>query len=466
MKKTVIESTATPAQLRCAAEAQLRRERRRSKPPHDESNTHRLLHELEVHQIELRLQNSELIEARNEMELALEKYTDLYDFAPVGFFSLDDRGQILEVNRRGAALLNRDRSQLVHQQLPPFMPPAFRPQFLAFLEKVFAGSEIQIGAGAIFRPDGALARVDLKAIAAPTLRNNRKWCRLAILAMPEAAQRRLDALAASNQELNQEIARRQAVEEALRNSQRQQAQLLEQSQAMQERLRQLSHQILHAQEAERKRISRELHDKIAQTLVGINVHLESLAHTVKTKPAQIQRKITRTQRLVEQLVADVHQYSLELRPSVLDDLGLIPALHSHLKLFAAQSGVRATLTAYAEIERLDQDQRMVLFRIAQEALTNVARHAHASRVEVSIHKQPDGVCLRISDNGQAFDVNHSLRTQGKNQLGLLGMRERLEMVGGHLEIISTPDTGTVILARIPFDTSRAARAKGSHRMTR
>jgi signal transduction histidine kinase len=119
------------------------------------------------------------------------------------------------------------------------------------------------------------------------------------------------------------------------------------------------------------------------------------------------------------------------------------------------------LTAFAAVERLDTDRRTVLFRVAQEALTNVARHAQATRVDVSIRKLRDRVCMSIRDDGKSFDGERVLRSKGNGRLGLLGMRERLEMIGGHLAVESTPGRGTTVQAQIPL-----GRTRGRGRKTR
>jgi signal transduction histidine kinase len=150
----------------------------------------------------------------------------------------------------------------------------------------------------------------------------------------------------------------------------------------------------------------------------------------------------------------VHQFARDLRPAVLDDLGLIPALHSFMKNFTARTGVRTHLTAFAEVEQLEMARRTVLFRVAQEALTNVARHAQASRVEVNIQKRLDGVCLEIKDDGRSFQAERTLHANGGKRLGLLGMRERVEMVGGGFGIQSAPERGTTIMAQMPFGKIR------------
>jgi signal transduction histidine kinase len=280
-----------------------------------------------------------------------------------------------------------------------------------------------------------------------------------LIQLNQALNQRSVDLIASNWQLQQEILQRKLVEESLRKSEQHYSQLLEQSRHMQEQLRLLSRQLLSAQEEERKMISRELHDQIAQTLTGINIRLASLKTESTLNTKGLQKKISSTQRLVEKSVDIVHRFARELRPTVLDDLGLIPALHSFMKSFARRTGVRTSLTAFAAVERLDTAKRTVLFRVAQEALNNVARHAQASRVEVGIQKLPDYICMKIKDDGKSFNVERTLHINGGKRLGLLGMRERLEMVGGKFVVESSPGKGTTILAQIPPDNARAGRAK-------
>ena len=274
----------------------------------------------------------------------------------------------------------------------------------------------------------------------------------------EALSQRTVELAALNLELSQEITHRKAVEEALKKSERHYSQLLEASDRLQEQLRRLNREILSAQEDERRKISRELHDVIAQTLTGINVRLAALKKEAALNTKGLDRKIASTQRLVEQSVNIVHRFARELRPAVLDDLGLIPALHSFMKSFSARTGVHVHLTAFAAVEQLDAARRTVLYRVAQEALNNVARHAQAARVDVSIQNLPDSICMKITDDGKSFRVDRVSHAKGRKRLGLLGMRERMEMIGGRLEIESSPGNGTTVIAHLP--SGKSSRAGG------
>ena len=265
---------------------------------------------------------------------------------------------------------------------------------------------------------------------------------------------RSEDLAVSNRQLQREILQRKDVEESLRKSERHYNQLLVQSWDMQEQLRHLTRQLLLAQEEERKKISRELHDEIAQTLTGINVQLATLKTEATTDVKGLQKKIARTQRMVEKSVDIVHRFARELRPTVLDDLGLIPALHSFVKSLAKRTGIHIHLTVFAAVEKLAGDKRTVLYRVAQEALTNVARHAQASLVDLSIVKLPDSICMKIRDDGKSFQVDRMLNAKKNKRLGLLGMRERVEMVGGSFRVESAPGKGTTIRAQIPFTNGK------------
>jgi PAS domain S-box-containing protein len=260
----------------------------------------------------------------------------------------------------------------------------------------------------------------------------------------ESAQRRLDVMAASNLKLKREIVHRVAVEEKLKETEYVQSRLLEHSLQQQKELRGMSHKILHAQEDERKRISRELHDVIAQTLVGINVHVAALAQETTDELGSLQQRIANTHEMVEKSVEIVHQFARELRPTVLDDLGLIPALQAFLKGFMETTGIRVNLKISSAIEESPENIRTTFYRIIQEALMNVSKHAKASKVEISIRRLAESTSLRITDDGHGFDVEETLHSRKGNRLGLLGMRERAEMTGAEFSIDSASGKPTTI----------------------
>jgi signal transduction histidine kinase len=272
----------------------------------------------------------------------------------------------------------------------------------------------------------------------------------------QALRQRSEALAAKNRELKQEITERRAAEKALKQGEKNYSLLLKQSQHMQEQLKRLSRQVLTAQEEERMRISHELHDEVAQVMTGINLHLSTLKKEANATTKDLQTTIARTQCLVEKSVDIVHRFAGQLRPPVLDDLGLFPALHAYVTEFSKQTGLSIRFTSFtrSRINNLDNAKRIVLYRVAQEALTNVGKHAKANLVTVSIQKIRRTIHLEIRDDGKSFKVKGQLLAGKKKGLGLIGMRERVEMVNGCFSVESSPGKGTTIRAEIPLDIKK------------
>ncbi|MCC5848498.1 MAG: PAS domain S-box protein [Verrucomicrobia bacterium] len=420
-----------------------------------DTDTRRLLHELQVHQIELEMQNVELQESRNHAESLRDKYIELYDFSPVGYFSLDEKGLILEVNLTGAAMLGVVRSELIGSNLTRFAESSCQSVLFNLLASVFADSGKKTDEIQLKKHGGEHFWAGLYASPAFSTDHGQKVCRMAISDVTahkkaEEARHQVELLTHSNQELKQEIVRRQAVEEALKKSERHQKELLEQARDLQGKLRKLSHSNLHAVERERKRISRDLHDDVIQTLVGINFHLAALAEMPEITAEMLKEKIVQTQHLVEASVRSILTYALELRPPGLDDLGLVVSLNTFLKDFMKRTGIEVDFKANADEDQLGSDQRIALYRIVQTGLANVMEHAEASRVELRISETADEVSLQITDNGISFDVpGHAALRSGKH-LGLISMRERAEMMGGTFRIESQPGQGTSLYVRIPI----------------
>jgi PAS domain S-box-containing protein len=409
------------------------------------------------------------ITERKASETALraseERYRILFDLGPVAIYSCDASGVVQNFNRRAAELWGRkpvpgDTSERFCGSFKLFHPNgSLIHRANCPMAEVLRGKREMVNDAEVVleQPNGS--RLNCIVNIRP-LKNEHGTITGAINCFYDiterkavaAAQRRIEVLAASNRKLEKAIDQRQVVEKSLKQSEQHQLQLLEHSHRLQEQLRQLSRQMLSTQEEERREISRELHDVIAQTLTSINVRLAALKKEAATNTNGLDRSITRTQRLVEKSVDIVHQFARELRPAVLDDLGLIPALHSFVKIFSKRTKILVHLKAFAAVEQLDIAKRTVLFRVAQEALTNVARHAHASRVEVTIKKLPEGICMKIKDDGKSFQVDRvlNLNSKGRKRLGLLGMRERVEMVGGRFGIESVMGEGTTVIAQIPL----------------
>jgi signal transduction histidine kinase len=222
--------------------------------------------------------------------------------------------------------------------------------------------------------------------------------------------------------------------------------LIETVRAGRERLRLMSRQLLMVQEEERRRIAVELHDELGQALTAVKINLESLER--KSGEAAVQGRLEAI-RSVDHAMQRVRNLALELRPSVLDDLGLPAALRWYVDRFARDSRVEAHLSIEA-IPPLPADVETACFRVAQEALTNVTRHARARSVWLELRLLPDGLELRVADDGVGFDAAAAReRAIHGGSLGLLGMQERVALVGGSYSLRSATGAGTEVRARFP-----------------
>jgi len=224
-------------------------------------------------------------------------------------------------------------------------------------------------------------------------------------------------------------------------------QMLEQLARDAQEMQQLSRQILQAQEEERHRLARELHDEAAQSLTSLLVYIRLLERA--KNPEEAQRHVQELRRLTAAALEDVRRVAVDLRPTILDDLGLSAALEWRVDELNKQSGLHAVFTAEGMEQRLARTTELVLYRVGQEALSNVHRHAAASKVTVSLRRDGDCCILHVAYNGVGFDPAAIERADGHG-LGLLGMRERVAIVGGELEIISRPGAGAIITARVPW----------------
>lgn len=208
-------------------------------------------------------------------------------------------------------------------------------------------------------------------------------------------------------------------------------------------------QILHAQEQERKRIARELHDETSQVLTSLLISLALLEEAV-TEPTP-RARIAETRALAHQTLRAVRNLSIDLRPSALDDLGLLPALRWYIKEYQQKCGIEVELTTSGFKERLPAEMETALYRITQESLTNTAKHAQASKVWVSMKQNGAQVQVHVRDNGHGFDAQTVLKTPWQDRgLGLAGMMERASLLDGNVQILSTPGAGATIDVTIPL----------------
>jgi signal transduction histidine kinase len=202
--------------------------------------------------------------------------------------------------------------------------------------------------------------------------------------------------------------------------------------------------IVDAQELERRRLARELHDETGQALSSILLGLKALEEAVDTDDAR--RAVSNVRELAVATLQDVRRLAIELRPKVLDDFGLVPALERLTQTFGAQTGLSVRFEPGLAEERLPTEVETALYRIVQESLTNIVKHAHATTISIVLVRKPGAVAAVIEDDGLGFDSS-STRDGG---IGLVGMRERVGLLDGRLEIESLEGSGTTIVAEVPL----------------
>jgi len=233
--------------------------------------------------------------------------------------------------------------------------------------------------------------------------------------------------------------------------------------ALDEASRLRASQIIQAQEQERQRIARELHDETSQVLTSLLISLTLLEKSVQTQEAR--ERIADTRALAHSTLRAIRNLSIDLRPSALDDLGLLPALRWYVKEYQKKCSIEVDFHATGLKERLPAEMETALYRIVQECLTNTAKHANASRVTISMKEETNRVYARIADDGDGFDYEALLRTPGQERgLGLAGMNERAVLLDGTLTIHSTPRSGTIIEVSIPLPSTNMAQAQTFNEM--
>jgi signal transduction histidine kinase len=225
----------------------------------------------------------------------------------------------------------------------------------------------------------------------------------------------------------------------------QNAWLFEQVREGRERLQALSRRLVEVQESERRYISRELHDEAGQTLASLMMGLHLVEREVSNLPVIVEH-CRQLKTIANNVMEDIHRLAIDLRPASLDHLGLIPALQQHVEKVSDLQKLTIEFHSNEQVERLSGEVETAIYRIVQEALTNIVRHASATRADVLLDWRRDKLIVIVEDNGIGFDPQE----RPINHLGTLGMRERADMLGGTLTIESTPGKGTTIYLEVPY----------------
>ena len=412
MKKVPINSST--ADLRRRAETQLKSQSRKSP-----SGAQRQLHELQVSQIELEMQNEELRTIRSQVEAGLKLYTDLYDFAPVGYFTVQRDGAITQVNLTGAGMVGLDRGQLLGRRFGVFVAKSNRAAYHAFLQRVFAGELSQI-------------------------------CELALLrkvSPPLVALVRGGMLSADGQECHLVVgditARKLAEEEVTRLN-------IDLESRVQQRtatIRRLAIELTNAEKRERVRLSHVLHENLQQLIVGALFLLQSVH---KNLPATDRRQVTKAKKILTESVNVARALAVELSPPILRADGLAAALRWLGRWMKQNHGMMVLVKGHAKAVPLSEELSFILFQDVRELLFNVLKHARVKSARVAIDCQNGQVRIVVSDEGAGFDpARFSTSGSTSGGAGLFSVGERLALLDGKMEIESAPGRGCRITLRVP-----------------
>jgi len=375
-----------------------------------------LLHEIQVYQEELVVQNEELTRAQAALEETRDRFIELYDFAPSAYLALDSNGVIRQINLTGAALLGRPRHVIEGMPLLGFVADADRPRLLDFLRRCRSTT------------DDPNLSVELTIQTASGFRNAQIICKPR--RRPGSESRELLTAIIDITE------RRELEAERAKDAREHVA---------------LATRLISAQDEERQRIARDLHDNIGQQVTALRLLLQVVAMAEVDNP--VRQRITQIQTIVERLDRQLDFLTGELRSASLD-LGVVSAVEQFVREWSGTFSIAADVECRGvEQLRLDPAVETHLYRVVQEALNNVYKHAQAQRVRVVVERRGTDLVVIVEDDGRGFDAAAVSRSQTRG-LGLVSMRERAQIIGGTLDIESSPGGGTTIYLHLPITESR------------
>jgi PAS domain S-box-containing protein len=406
-------------------------------PRSDEANAKRLIYELQVHQVELQMQNEELRQAQEDMAAARDRFRDLFEFAPVGYLTLDLNGVIREANLTLATVLGVPRLALFNARFARFIARESQDSFHRLRQaarsvrqtlhcelalRCAGGAQLPVQFDCLAFDDAASSSVRLHAAVLDI--TGRKQAEASLAASRAALEQANHKLKQANRELEDRVAARTA------------------------KLRALAVELSRVEEKERHRVALALHEGLQQSLFGARMSLTAIA--ADTIPAEATAVIHKASSWLDEAAQMTRTLAFEISPPALYDVGLAPALR-WLERWATD---RFGLKVEVDVEETDgaepEGVRVALFRFASELLTNVARHARVKQAALRLRSPREGELeLTVSDNGVGFNPAAARSLEAIPGFGLFSLRERAESLGGQMEILSSPGWGCQVRISIP-----------------
>jgi PAS domain S-box-containing protein len=383
-----------------------------------------LLHDLEVHQIELKMQNEELRRAQQELQISRNLYADLFEFAPIGYFLLDRHLLIENANLTGRLMLDAGSRRLKRRRFMSFINPADQDALYGcFVSPGVDGEnshEVRM-----HRADGSKFFAELKIASESQQKENVKY-RIAIVDITER-KRMEDELRASRDELEVRVQERT------------------------EQLRQMTGQLTFAEQRERQRLSQILHDGLQQILVGAKYRLANVLRS-----QDIQQSTNQVIELIDDAIETSRSLTAELSPPVLFQGDLVSALEWLAGWMRDKQGLDTDLTVHRTIGRMPIEATLLLFQAVRELLFNVVKHSGVKTAYIQVDQRDGKISLSVEDRGSGFDTSRFNSKDNKlGGIGLLGIQERISYIGGRLEIDSAPGQGSRFKLSVPIAADKS-----------
>lgn len=390
----------------------------------------RLLHEFDIYQVELEIQNQELRRSTKLLEAARDEYFDLFDSAPVGFVILNKSGFVEQCNQVATFMLAVNRRPVSGRLFSSRVHPDDRGNYFSYLDATASEEKAAPPTVRIVRPDEQIKHVRLEGAGIKDSEGHVTHWRLALIDISDRKDYE-DALEKAHGELEDRVQERTTELEHRSNQ-----------------LARLSSELTLAEQRERKRLAELLHDHLQQLLAGAKLHLEMLSGEI---PGAKSQAFESAYALVTEAIETSRSLSAELSPPVLFQQGLAEAL----KWLARWMGQTHKLDVQLRVEKkfptIQEEIRVLLFQSVRELLFNVVKHAHTPSAQVDLQRAEDQIQIVIRDPGTGFDPDGLEKTYDDKGFGLFTIRERLELLGGRFEIKSMPESGTTVTLTAPLN---------------
>jgi len=368
-----------------------------------------LIKDLWNNQVELKSRNQQLHMAYEDLEKSKKHFEYLLESASMGYLTLDEKNTILDVNYTGSILLDTEKKHLLGKSFLEFVSADNVDRFYYHREKCLESKKTQTCNLKLKRKGKNQRYVKLESLV--VLDPEGKFSQIEIAILDITDQKKAD-----------------------------------------ERIKSLSRELLRSQETERRMIARELHDRVAQELSAVKMGYDSLTEGNSDISGEIRQKLSALSKILQKTIKAVRDLSYELRPPGLEKSGIIQSLFDFCSEFSQKSGVHVDFFSVGmETIELDDFTMINIYRLVQEGLNNVFKHAQASHVDVMFSYSHPDIVLRITDNGKGFDVEKRLAAlTSEKRMGLRSMQERVTLLAGTMSVQSMPMYGTKIYIKLPY----------------